>query len=331
MGRVPATAETDVERIDGVPSAALQRAIRAVSAAATEQDGAVPLSDAAVLSPGANSVHLCVWSAGEGHRPKDRQLDGYAFVDPETGIAEIVVRPAARGRGMGGALMAAALAAGGRGFWAHGDLPAAKALAEGHGARAERTLFLLERVEDPSGSPASAAGPTPSELGLPEGFVLRPYAGPADDAGLLRVNAAAFTDLPDQGQWSRSDLRARVEADWFDAGGLLVLERSNADVGGAGGTDRGAIVGFHWTKVHPDNTGEVYVLALDPAVQGHGLAEPLTRAGLAQLARRGCTDVILFVDAGNARALRLYEGLGFARQRRDVLYAASARSSRVLD
>ncbi len=299
---VPRPPARPVRRRDGAPPAQLQAAIRELSQAANRHDGAVPLSDAALLSPAADSIHLLVPAASG-------ELDGYAFVDPESGMAELVVRPAARGRGLGAALMAGAIAAGGRLFWAHGDLPAARELAREQGARAVRTLLLLGRAGEGSEAQQPRAD-------LPPGFRLRPYGGAADDDGLLRVNAAAFTDLPDQGDWSLQDLRARTGADWFDSEGLLVLERIGPDGASAG------IVGFHWTKVHPDGTGEVYVLALDPAVQGGGLAGPLTRAGLAQLRRRACPEVILFVDSGNERALALYERLGFTLQRRDVLYAA---------
>lgn len=289
-----------------------QDAIRALSQAANHSDGAIPLSDAVLLSPGRDSVHLAVWSDSE-------ELDGYAYVDPVSEIAELVVRPEARGHGIGTELVSAAITAGARRFWAHGDQPAARALARRFGARPERTLYLLARTEAATPAPPS---PPAAQAALPAGYRLRRYAGEADDEGLLRVNSAAFTDLPDQGSWSKQDVRARVEADWFDPDGLLVLERTDNDASVPGAQ----IVGFHWTKVHPDGTGEVYVLALDPSVQGHRLAGPLTCAGLAQLRRRGCSEVVLFVDSGNVRALRLYERLGFTRRRSDVLYAVGAET-----
>ncbi|MGL5867003.1 MAG: GNAT family N-acetyltransferase, partial [Dermatophilaceae bacterium] len=56
--------------------------------------------------------------------------------------------------------------------------------------------------------------------------------------------------------------------------------------------------------------GEVYVVGVDPAWQGRGLGGPVTRLGLAHLARAGCTEVQLYVDGDNAAARRTYARLG---------------------
>ena len=55
------------------------------------------------------------------------------------------------------------------------------------------------------------------------------------------------------------DLAARMAEPWFDPAGLLV-----ADTGTRAR-------GFHWTKQHDADLGEVYVVAIDPAAQGQGL------------------------------------------------------------
>jgi mycothiol synthase len=155
------------------------------------------------------------------------------------------------------------------------------------------------------------------------GYRLRPYAGPADDRALLAVNAAAFVDLPDQGGWTGADLAARTGAPWFRADDLLLLVDPRAEAGAR--VPDGRLAGFHWTKVHPDGAGEVYVVGLDPVYQGRGLGAPLTAAGLAHLAGRGCRQVGLFVDDTNAAALALYRRLGFTTARQDVLYRLSER------
>ena len=59
------------------------------------------------------------------------------------------------------------------------------------------------------------------------------------------------------------------------------------------------------------HSGEVYVVGVDPAHQGRGLGGPVTRLGLAHLARTGLREVELYVDGDNTAARRTYERLGF--------------------
>ena len=67
--------------------------------------------------------------------------------------------------------------------------------------------------------------------------------------------------------------------------------------------------------------GEVYVLGVDPAARGLQLGRALTLAGLRHLYDRGLRTVLLYIEADNEPALRLYEALGFTRWRTDVMYA----------
>ncbi|WP_280488743.1 mycothiol synthase [Nocardia farcinica] len=292
------------QRLDGETADAVRELLAAASAA----DGVAPVSEQAVLSlgePGA-ARHLLAEQDGE--------LAGYANLVPAHGdhpaMAEAAVAPARRGRGIGTALVREALAAGGADarVWAHGDRPAAKAVAARLGLRTARELWQMRR---------SLATPQLPELVVPDGIILRTYAGPADDAELLRVNNAAFDWHPEQGGWTERDIAVRRAESWFDPAGLFLATDTAAP-------DR--VLGFHWTKVHADEqppVGEVYVVGIDPAAQGRGLGRLLTLAGLHHLRERGLGGVLLYTEADNTAAVNTYTKLGFAPAHVDVAYAAN--------
>jgi mycothiol synthase len=89
--------------------------------------------------------------------------------------------------------------------------------------------------------------------------------------------------------------------------------------------ETGALLGFHWTKVHNEDLGEVYVVGVDPAAQGRGIGASLTLIGLHHLAKRLSTNsqptVILYVEADNSAAVNTYRRLGFEVSGIDVAYA----------
>jgi mycothiol synthase len=143
------------------------------------------------------------------------------------------------------------------------------------------------------------------EVTVPDDVLVRPFRS-GDEAELLRVNAAAFAGHPEQGQMSADDLAERMAERWFDPAGLIVASRGRQ------------LLGFHWTKQHSPELGEVYVVGIDPAAQGTGLGRALTRAGLRHLARRGAREVLLYVEADNERAVRLYSRDGFTHSAEDT-------------
>ncbi len=109
-----------------------------------------------------------------------------------------------------------------------------------------------------------------------------------------------------------ADLRLRMEEPWFDPSGFLLAVRSSE------------LLGFHWTKVHPDGLGEIYVLGVDPDAAGLRLGLPLAIAGLESLRSRGVETAMLYVDESNPRAMKLYDKLGFTRWSSDVTYLRTA-------
>ena len=267
-------------------------AIAEAAAAAEAADGAAPLDEATWLTLRHHPDRVRCWQ-------RDR---GFALVVGDD--LSLVVHPDARGRGAGTRLLDSVLAArpGRLSAWSHGDHPAAAALARTHGFERVRELWVMRRTMSPTTSPLP-------ELGVPAGMRIRGYE-PRDADELLRVNAAAFAHHPEQGAMDAANLAERMAEPWFDPAGLLLA------VEGTGGDAR--VLGFHWTKQHSSEVGEVYVVGIDPDTQGRGLGRLLTLAGLHHLAARGVAEILLYVESDNAPAIRLYSGLGFAHAARDT-------------
>lgn len=282
--------------------------VTALARAASDADGADPLSEAVLLSlrHGGAARHVLL-------RDGDGTLVGYAHIDLGDEVdgpwSELVVHPAHRRRGVGRRLVTEALAearqADPRGrlrIWAHGDHPSAGALAVDLGFARSRVLFQFRRP---------LTQPLPDRP-LPEHVALRAFEPGRDEAAWLALNARVFASHPEQGRWSEEDLRLRMAEPWFDpAGFLLAVERAT-----------GRLLGFHWTKVHDgaEPIGEVYVVGVDPDAHGQGLGGALTVAGLRHLRERGLRRVMLYVDECNVAAVRLYHRLGFAHWAAHVLY-----------
>ena len=137
---------------------------------------------------------------------------------------------------------------------------------------------------------------------------VRPFVAGRDEQSWLEVNNAAFSWHGEQGGWDLVTLQARMSEPWFDPAGLLLHERD------------GQLAAFCWTKVHGASVGEIYVIAVHPHFHGHGLGRALTVAGLRHLTDTGSTAAMLYVEADNTSAVRLYESLGFQVAHTDVAF-----------
>ena len=279
-----------------------QRRIRSLIAAAKQVDGVAPVGDQVLRElPHDRNRHLLAVDGDD--------ISGYLSLTEEPAMAELVVRPDARRRGIGSAMARAGLSEGGDGarIWAHGNLEPARATADALGLVIVRELLQMRR-------PLTDLPPVTAS----EGVRITTYSGPDDDAELLRVNNAAFAWHPEQSGWTDADIAERRSEPWFDPAGLFMAidERS------------GKLLGFHWTKVHSEDLGEVYVVGVDPAAQGRGLGATLTLAGLHHLAERLSESeqptVMLYVEADNSAAVKTYQRLGFDVFSVDAAYAAGS-------
>ncbi|MDP9101181.1 MAG: mycothiol synthase [Actinomycetota bacterium] len=241
-------------------------------------------------------------------------LVGYAHLDRSDAVsgasAELAVHPLARRRGVAARMVARLVqdSPGGRlRLWAHGEHPGAAALAARMGFTRSRVLWQMRR---------GLTGPLPEPL-MPAGVRIRTFQVGVDEPAWTALNSRAFADLPDQGDWGVEEVLLREKEPWFDPEGFFLAERD------------GRLVGAHWTKVHgaqgPEHShppvGEVYIVGVDPAEQGHGLGPALTLVGLRHLKRVGLASAMLYVDESNSSAIRVYERLGFQRFATDVCYS----------
>ena len=280
-----------------------QRKIRELIAAAKEADGIAPVGDQVLRElPHDRTRHLLAVNGDD--------VTGYLNLTDEPAMAELVVHPDARRRGIGSAMVRTGLAEVGDDarIWAHGNQAPARATAAALGLVVVRELLQMRR-------PLTDLPP----VTLPDGVHITTYAGPADDAELLRVNNAAFAWHPEQSGWTEADIAERRDEPWFDPAGLFMAFDVNTD----------KLLGFHWTKVHDENLGEVYVVGVDPAAQGRGLGATLTLVGLRHLAERLSDSeqptVMLYVEAENSAAVKTYQRLGFDVSTVDAAYAAGGR------
>ncbi len=293
-------------------SQAQQVSVLELIKAATDLDGVPPIAEHVLLhlrhGGDKSDSHLVI--------EKDDQVIAYAHLDKTDLVAgpsvEAVVHPKYRGQGFGTALLNEAITICGdkTRIWSHGDLPQAQRIA---------ALLKLERLW----ANLQMSKKLLDIEKITSQYLIRSFLPGIDDQAFLELNNKVFTDHPDQGGWSKSDLKARVNEEWFDEKGFFICE------------DKDKLIGFCWTKIHGAHThshegheedhgheaiGEIYVLAVDPEYKGQGLGKDLTVTGLNYLKYQGLSSAMLYVGVENKAALNLYRSLGFSDFGSDVMY-----------
>jgi mycothiol synthase len=212
------------------------------------------------------------------------------------------------------------------------DDPFPNAVADALGLHDRRDLLQMRRpLPIDADDPARARIPTlvtrPIDL---RGATTHWEIGRSVDRGLehldrpdveawVRVNNRSFAHHPDQGTETRITFALRLEDEYDDPTAILVADDPERP---------GEFAGFCWTKVHPatdvdPQLGEIYVIGIDPTHAGKGLGGAFTLAGLDRLAQLGVATGMLYVDADNVPARKLYDRLGFTIHHRRRVYSAA--------
>lgn len=193
--------------------------------------------------------------------------------------------------------------------WVLGADEDADAQLSAAGMRADRELYEM-RVPLPLGL----------EARWPPGITVRAFEAGRDEDAWIAVNNRAFAGHAEQGGWTRETLARRVAEAWFDPTIFLLA------------FDAEGLAGFNWLKIHGPHDaepalGEIYVIGVDPRMQGARLGPALAITGLDAVAARGVTTGMLFVAADNEPALKLYRSLGFTVHRVDRAYELEVAST----
>jgi len=293
-------------------------ALRLLLADAEEADNHAPLDEHAWLDlvQGGREgfAGLIAWEEGHEHPV------GYAQVTRGEGnwALEYVIDPHHRrpGNHIAEDLAAAAasvIASEGGGhvhLWVYQPRAEHRRVAEAIGLRPGRVLYQMRR-------------PLPVEPALVDNPPLptRPFRVGQDEEAWLEVNNRAFAWHPEQGGWDLATLKQRESEPWFDPEGFLLHEGPS-----------GELDGFCWTKVHARHRpplGEIYVIAVDPAAPNRPphLGRRLVLAGLEHLHSRGIELAMLYVDASNTPAVKLYVDLGFVVDHLDQAFVGDIAPS----
>jgi mycothiol synthase len=257
------------------------------------------------LSQGDPAHDFCIADDWDG----DTIGFGHVWAAPPHEVRGFVrVRPAARGRGVGGALLS----------WLE---PRARTLAREESLDNEAILTLTNWAQDGDAAALlERGGFSPLrhflqmriDLGRdlpepvwPDGFEPRLFSSGADDGELFASFRDAFAD-----HWGNVEVD---EAEWW---------RENRDAASSGFDpslwvvvpEDGTVTGFAICREREDDgeaTGWISLVGVRPRWRGRGLGEALLLYSLHEFKRRGRRRAALNVDVDNTTgALRLYTKIG---------------------
>jgi mycothiol synthase len=245
---------------------------------------------------------------------------GYAHLDQTDLVAgpsvELVVDPNHRSFGIGKQLLSKAVEICGDSLrlWVHGENFAANNLATSFNFEKIRTVLQMQKI-------LTQIQPLPT---LDPKIVIRSFLPGLDSSNWLSLNNKVFKDHPEQSDWQLSDLNHRINEEWFDEKGFFIATIDDQLIGSTWTKIHGALTHDHGGSHDHPAMGEIYITAVDPDHSGIGLGKALTITALNYLKYQGLTEAMLYVDFDNAKALKLYNSLGFTESGKDILYRLKA-------
>ncbi len=172
------------------------------------------------------------------------------------------------------------------------------------GHEPERYFWEMRRAADT---------PVTEQAQLPPGFTVRTFVRGQDEQAFMQARNGSFAEHFGSVQRTVDEMIAITNLSEFDPAGLFLAFAAN-----------GEVAGLCWTTIDPDanaargeEVGWVNTLGVVPAYQRHGLGRALLLLGVQHL-RQHVPIVELGVEGKNAKALPLYESVGFVRHKGNV-------------
>ena len=243
----------------------------------------------------------------------DGRLDGFTLVVPEPALGRVIiegwVRPDARGRGHGRALLAAALD--------HGrELGASIAHAS---ARPEQTdalhLFQAAGFKEVKRQWQMRLNPGDFVLREVDTAYETTEMRPGEESIMTALQNAAFGESWGFAPNVPEEIAYRVRMTGSAPSDVLLLRVD------------GEPAAYCWTRLEPMPVGSplgiIWMIGSDPAKRGLGLGRAMINESIRTLAERGAGAVELTVYADNDPAVGLYRSVGF-RHKHDIIWYEKA-------